>query len=108
MERHIDYLSFISGGKMTVPFEAFLIFSTNLNPNQLGDEAFLRRIQYKMFLRSPRKNEFLEIFHRVVAAAGLDCHPTSASATHSGGASSSVNFGYRVTAVDACGAESAD
>jgi len=73
MERHIDYLNFISGGKMTVPFEAFLIFSTNLNPAQLGDEAFLRRIQYKMFLRSPRKNEFLEIFHRVVGAAGLEC-----------------------------------
>ena len=53
MERHIDYLSFQAGGKMTVPFEAFLIFSTNLRPDQLGDEAFLRRIQYKMFLRSP-------------------------------------------------------
>ncbi len=54
MERHIDYLSFQAGGKMTVPFEAFLIFSTNLRPDQLGDEAFLRRIQYKMFLRNPR------------------------------------------------------
>ena len=32
MERHIDYLSFQAGGKMTVPFEAFLIFSTNLRP----------------------------------------------------------------------------
>ena len=53
MERHIDYLSFQAGGKMTVPFEAFLIFSTNLRPDQLGDEAFLRRIQYKMFLRNP-------------------------------------------------------
>src|SRR5260221_514725 len=75
MERHIDYLNFISGGKMTVPFEAFLIFSTNLNPAQLGDEAFLRRIQYKMFLRSPRNAEFLEIFRRVVAGAGLECPP---------------------------------
>ena len=55
MERHIDYLSFHAGGKMTVPFEAFLIFSTNLRPDQLGDEAFLRRIQYKMFLRSPKR-----------------------------------------------------
>ena len=73
MERNVDYLSFISGGKMTVPFEAFLIFSTNLNPAQLGDEAFLRRIQYKMFLRSPRKPEFMEIFHRVVHASGLEC-----------------------------------
>ena len=59
MERHTDYLSFQAGGKMTVPFEAFLIFSTNLRPDQLGDEAFLRRIQYKMFLRSPRQPEFM-------------------------------------------------
>ena len=36
---HVDYLSFQSGGKMTVPFEAFLIFSTNLRPDQLGDES---------------------------------------------------------------------
>ena len=53
MERRVDYLKFHSGGKITVPFEAFLIFSTNLKPEQLGDEAFLRRIQYKMLLRSP-------------------------------------------------------
>ena len=64
MERHVDYLSFQAGGKMTVPFEAFLIFSTNLRPDQLGDEAFLRRIQYKMFLRSPGRHEFIEIFER--------------------------------------------
>ncbi len=49
MERHVDYLTFITGGKITVPFQAFLIFSTNLQPSQLGDEAFLRRIRYKMF-----------------------------------------------------------
>jgi len=73
MERHVDYLSFVAGGKMTVPFEAFLIFSTNLNPDQLGDEAFLRRIQYKMFLRSPNHAEFLTIFKRVVASSGLQC-----------------------------------
>jgi hypothetical protein len=47
---------------MTVPFEAFLIFSTNLKPAQLGDEAFLRRIQYKMLLRSPEAGEFSHIF----------------------------------------------
>ena len=64
MERHTDYLSFQAGGKMTVPFEAFLIFSTNLRPDQLGDEAFLRRIQYKMFLRSPAQPEFTQIFER--------------------------------------------
>jgi predicted ATPase with chaperone activity len=75
MERHVDYLSFQAGGKMTVPFEAFLIFSTNLRPDQLGDEAFLRRIQYKMFLRSPGKNEFVEIFERGIDAQLLECGP---------------------------------
>ena len=69
MERHTDYLSFQAGGKMTVPFEAFIIFSTNLRPDQLGDEAFLRRIQYKMFLRSPRAAEFIEIFERFASLA---------------------------------------
>ena len=73
MERHIDYLSFHAGGKMTVPFEAFLIFSTNLRPDQLGDEAFLRRIQYKMFLRSPRRPEFSHIFRRFSEAKKLEC-----------------------------------
>ena len=51
MERKVDFLSFRSGGKMAVPFDAFLVFSTNLNPERLGDEAFLRRIQYKMLLQ---------------------------------------------------------
>ena len=73
MERHIDYLSFHAGGKMTVPFEAFLIFSTNLRPDQLGDEAFLRRIQYKMFLRSPKRPEFTHIFRRFAESKKLEC-----------------------------------
>jgi hypothetical protein len=64
MERKIDYLNFQQGGKITVPFECFLVFSTNLNPEQLGDEAFLRRIQYKMFLKSPSEAEFAEIFEQ--------------------------------------------
>jgi predicted ATPase with chaperone activity len=75
MERHIDYLTFQAGGKMTVPFEAFIIFSTNLNPHQLGDEAFLRRIQYKMFLRSPKAPEFTKIFERYAKSCELLCPP---------------------------------
>jgi DNA-binding MarR family transcriptional regulator len=73
MERRIDYLSFEAGGKMTVPFEAFLIFSTNLRPDNLGDEAFLRRIQYKMFLRSPNAGEFITIFERFSKSQKLEC-----------------------------------
>ena len=75
MERHVDYLSFHAGGKMTVPFEAFLIFSTNLKPDQLGDEAFLRRIQYKMFLRSPKHREFSQIFTRFAEGKKLEFTP---------------------------------
>jgi SpoVK/Ycf46/Vps4 family AAA+-type ATPase len=65
-------LSFQTGGKMTVPFEAFLIFSTNLRPDNLGDEAFLRRIQYKMFLRSPNPNEYMMIFERYAHSKQLE------------------------------------
>jgi SpoVK/Ycf46/Vps4 family AAA+-type ATPase len=71
MERRIDFLNFRAGGKVSVPFEAFLVFSTNLSPEQLGDEAFLRRIQYKMFLRSPDEDEFLEILERVCVKENL-------------------------------------
>lgn len=75
MERGIDYLSLHAGGKMTVPFEAFLIFSTNLRPEQLGDEAFLRRIQYKMLVRNPSAAEFAHIFQRFCASRELPCPP---------------------------------
>ncbi len=74
MERRVDYLKFNSGGKITVPFEAFLIFSTNLNPEQLGDEAFLRRIQYKMLLRSPDEHEFKTIFQKFCESRSLPHH----------------------------------
>jgi hypothetical protein len=73
MERRVDYLSFLSGGKMTAPFETFLVFSTNLNPADLGDEAFLRRIQYKMLLRGPAESEFTRIFESCCATRKITC-----------------------------------
>jgi predicted ATPase with chaperone activity len=73
MDRHVDYLSFQTGGKVEVPFETFLIFSTNLQPESLGDEAFLRRIQYKMLLRNPIETEFADIFQSYCASRGLEC-----------------------------------
>lgn len=73
MERRVDYLTLGTGGKITLPFEAFLVFSTNLRPDQLGDEAFLRRIGYKMLLKNPDAREFREIFLRSCAKAELDC-----------------------------------
>ncbi len=71
MDRRLDYLTFTTGGKIEVPFETFLIFSTNLKPEQFGDEAFLRRIAYKMLMRSPDECEFAQIFKRVCAARGI-------------------------------------
>jgi hypothetical protein len=73
MDRRVDYLSFHTGGKVEVPFDAFVIFSTNLQPEQLGDEAFLRRIQYKLLLRSPTAPEFTDIFQTYCASQGLEC-----------------------------------
>ncbi|HYP14681.1 MAG TPA: hypothetical protein VEQ63_12210 [Bryobacteraceae bacterium] len=75
MERHVDYLSLQSGGKITIPFEVFVVFSTNLRPDQLGDEAFLRRIHYKMHLRNPKVPEFFEIFTRFCESQNLACTP---------------------------------
>ncbi len=75
MDRRVDYLSLANGGKMQVPFETLLVFSTNLKPNELGDEAFLRRIQYKMHLRSPDENEFYTIFRSYCESQNLAPHP---------------------------------
>jgi DNA-binding MarR family transcriptional regulator len=71
MDRRVDYLNFVTGGKMTAPFETFLVFSTNLNPADLGDEAFLRRIQYKMLMLGPAEDEFKLIFENFCNARRL-------------------------------------
>jgi SpoVK/Ycf46/Vps4 family AAA+-type ATPase len=73
METRIDYLSLRTGGKMAVPFEVLLVFATNLKPEQLGDEAFLRRLQYKMLVQNPDAEEFSEIFRRFCADRKLPC-----------------------------------
>lgn len=73
MESRIDHLELATGGKLSVPFEIFLVFSTNLKPADLGDEAFLRRIQYKMLVNNPSKAEFREIFFQYSAKQGLVC-----------------------------------
>jgi energy-coupling factor transporter ATP-binding protein EcfA2 len=73
MENRMDHLTLPTGGKLAMPFEAFLIFSTNLNPSGLGDEAFLRRIQYKMCVKNPSPEEFRNIFVGYCASKNLVC-----------------------------------
>jgi energy-coupling factor transporter ATP-binding protein EcfA2 len=65
MEKNIDFLSLHTGRKLEVPFELLLVFSTNLPPRDLVDEAFLRRIRHKIEVTSPSFDEFREIFKRV-------------------------------------------
>ena len=73
LDRGLDYLSFQTGTKIQVPFECFLVFSSNLNPSDLGDEAFLRRLEYKMFMRNPDKAEFTKIFFDFCERQRINC-----------------------------------
>jgi predicted ATPase with chaperone activity len=65
MEERIDHLSLHTGDMVEVPFDVLLIFSTNLRPSQLGDEAFFRRIRHKIEIPDPTREQFLEILARV-------------------------------------------
>lgn len=65
MEERVDRLSLHTGDTVEVPFDVLLIFSTNLNPAQLGDEAFFRRIRHKIEIPDPTREQFLEILARV-------------------------------------------
>ena len=58
LEKKYDYLNTINGTKIEVPFDQLLIFSTNLDPNQLADEAFLRRIKFKIEIRDPDEAQY--------------------------------------------------
>jgi predicted ATPase with chaperone activity len=60
-EKH-DFLTLPTGKKIRVPFEQLIIFSTNLEPRDLVDEAFLRRIPYKIELKDPTEEEFFKLF----------------------------------------------
>jgi hypothetical protein len=62
LEKGIDYLTLKTGKKLQIPFELFLVLSTNLNPEDLIDDAFLRRIQNKLSVPDPTGQQFLDIF----------------------------------------------
>ena len=64
LEKRVDYLTLVTGHKIDVPFDVLIIFATNLEPNELVDEAFLRRIRYKINITNPTWDEFREIFKR--------------------------------------------
>lgn len=72
LEKRYDYLTTVAGTKIEVPFDQLLIFSTNLDPNQLADEAFLRRIKYKIEIRDPDEAQFRQIWELVCKARRVE------------------------------------
>jgi hypothetical protein len=71
MESRTDNFSLISGETIEVPFELLLVFSTNLDPNELGDEAFFRRIRHKIEVPDPDEAGYLNILRSTCAQHGI-------------------------------------
>lgn len=80
LESRQDFLTLGTGKKIQVPFDQLIIFSTNLEPDELVDEAFLRRIPYKIEVVDPGEDEFRELFRMYADEFGCSCDP--AAVTH--------------------------
>jgi predicted ATPase with chaperone activity len=70
LENRHDFLTLATGKKIQVPFEQLIIFSTNLEPKDLADDAFLRRIPYKIEIGDPSPDEFRRLFQASCEAIG--------------------------------------
>lgn len=71
MESGHDFLNLPSGRQVSLPFEQLLIFSTNLEPTNLCDEAFLRRIPYKVEVFDPTEQQFCNLFDQLLTQMGF-------------------------------------
>jgi predicted ATPase with chaperone activity len=71
LENRIDFLTLHTGRKFEIPFDVLVVFSTNLPPRDLVDEAFLRRLRHKIELGDPTFDEYREIFTRVASTKGV-------------------------------------
>lgn len=78
LESSCDYLTLPTGKKIQVPFEQLIIFSTNLDPAELVDEAFLRRVPYKIFVGDPSETEFRRLMQQVTKSLGFPDTPEAA------------------------------
>jgi hypothetical protein len=75
LESRVDYLTLHTGRKFEIPFNVFIIFATNLKPESLADEAFLRRIPYKIRAKNPTVDEYSRIFEMNCRRRGLTFDP---------------------------------
>ncbi|AOY58747.1 ATPase AAA [Desulfococcus multivorans] len=71
LDRRVDFLSLHTGMKFEIPFDQLVIFATNLEPEKLADEAFLRRLRYKIKINYPTPREYRQIFEAVCDANRL-------------------------------------
>jgi hypothetical protein len=78
LDRHVDYLTLRYGVKFQIPFELMVVFSTNLEPADLADEAFLRRIHNKIYVEAVDAASFDQIFARVVQSRGMQADSDTA------------------------------
>ena len=72
LEKGYDFLTLATGQTIQVPFDQMIIFSTNLNPKDLVDEAFLRRLAYKIHVKDPDQDEFRKLFKICALSMELD------------------------------------
>jgi len=72
LEAKVDYLNLHTGRKFQVPFEVMVVFATNLEPQSLADEAFLRRIPYKILAKNPTYDQYCRIFEMNCRRHGLE------------------------------------
>lgn len=72
LENRIDYMSLHTGRKIEVPFDVLVMFSTNLPPRDLVDEAFLRRLRHKIEIVDPSYEEYRDIFKKVATIKGIN------------------------------------
>ncbi len=72
LEKRVDFLTLHTGKKLEIPFDMLIVFSTNLDPADLVDEAFLRRIRYKIGIVAPSVEQYEEIFKRMCQRKGLE------------------------------------
>jgi predicted ATPase with chaperone activity len=72
LERRTDFMTLSTGMKFDIPFDQLVIFSTNIEPRRLVDEAFLRRIRYKIKIDHPSEKAFEAIFRKVCKANGIE------------------------------------
>lgn len=78
LENNCDYLTLPTGKKICIPFEQLILFSTNIDPKTLVDEAFLRRVPYKIFVDDPSPKEFCHLMKVVGKSLGFPDTPQAA------------------------------